>query len=258
MQRTSPIWRPLHRFFAVTGAHDKQSPQGKHVSSYNVPNALTISRIAAVPLLMPWVHLGEYEWALYGVASASATDALDGYLARTWDQKTALGSFLDPLADKLLINGLAATMAGAGLVPVWLVALILGRDVSLLAGSFYYRGLSVRAAKGGDYSWAEYAAPSETAPMEVKPTLVGKSNMVLQCALLCHALAGDSGAALLPEAAAAAPVVSALVYGTAATSVWSLGEYAHYARSQIDWVALGKAGDDKAGDKATGRQQGRR
>eukprot|EP01047_Picozoa_sp_COSAG01_P064891 COSAG01_NODE_8664_length_2704_cov_3.383877_3_plen_116_part_00 len=65
---------------------------------------------------------------------AAVTDFLDGLLARRWGQITAVGSFLDPLADKVLINGMAVPLAMQGLVPPSLVALMLGRDVAIIAG----------------------------------------------------------------------------------------------------------------------------
>lgn len=71
---------------------------------------------------------------LGGFAVAAVTDFLDGLLARRWGQITAVGSFLDPLADKVLINGMAVPLAMQGLVPPSLVALMLGRDVAIIAG----------------------------------------------------------------------------------------------------------------------------
>lgn len=73
---------------------------------YNLPNILTISRIAVIPFIFLSIYIPSYSWAmLAGVlfVAASITDYLDGYLARAWNETSAFGRLLDPIADKLLV-----------------------------------------------------------------------------------------------------------------------------------------------------------
>lgn len=73
---------------------------------YNLPNILTISRIVVIPLIFMSIYFTSYVWAmLAGIlfVAASITDYLDGYLARAWNETSAFGRLLDPIADKLLV-----------------------------------------------------------------------------------------------------------------------------------------------------------
>lgn len=73
---------------------------------YNLPNILTISRIVVIPLIFMSIYFTSYAWAmLAGIlfVAASITDYLDGYLARAWNETSAFGRLLDPIADKLLV-----------------------------------------------------------------------------------------------------------------------------------------------------------
>lgn len=110
-----------------------------------VPNALTIGRIILTPFFgyFWWRHWFGLAIATFAVASAS--DFLDGFLARVLDQRSKLGQFLDPAADKLLVLVTFVTAAATGAVPVWLAALVIGRDVILATGgalfTFVFRGI---------------------------------------------------------------------------------------------------------------------
>lgn len=97
-----------------------------------VPNALSLLRLLGVPLFL-WLVLGPHAdgWAVLLLIVSGATDWLDGYLARRTGQITRLGQLLDPIADRLYI---AATLLGLwlrGIVPGWLVLVLLGRDLVL-------------------------------------------------------------------------------------------------------------------------------
>lgn len=98
----------------------------------NIPNVLTIFRILLTPLFIlclfssyPYAKL----WALIIFIIASITDAFDGYYARKYDQVTRHGKFLDPLADKILVSSAFISFAILDLVPYWMVALIIFRDL---------------------------------------------------------------------------------------------------------------------------------
>ncbi|MEX0952246.1 MAG: CDP-alcohol phosphatidyltransferase family protein [Nitriliruptoraceae bacterium] len=99
-----------------------------------VPNVVTVARILVLPLL--WVDLVNLHlWrALVVLAVFSATDWIDGYLARRLDQVSRLGQLLDPTADRLLLVVIGIAVVVAGLVPWWVVALVVVRDVVMLIG----------------------------------------------------------------------------------------------------------------------------
>ncbi len=150
------------------------------VSPINIPNALTLSRILATPVFIHWINLGHYDLVLGGFFAAAITDFFDGYLARKWKQITAVGSFMDPLADKVLVNGLAVPLAIQGMLPGSLVALICGRDLAIIAGVLYSRALTIE----GEFTWKKYVNVSNSTPQNLKPTNISKINTVLQCTVV--------------------------------------------------------------------------
>ena len=107
---------------------------GPHDRKWNLPNALTVLRIFLVPLLVV-VLLTRFEWHLYFGAAiyglAVLTDFLDGFLARRRNQVTRLGVLLDPLADKLLNAAAFLSLVELGLVPAWVVMIILARELAV-------------------------------------------------------------------------------------------------------------------------------
>ena len=127
----------------------------------NLPNALTLSRIFLVPLLVV-VLLTKFEGrlvlgmprelvaaAIFGLASF--TDWLDGYLARRRQQITPLGQMMDPLADKLLTSAAFISLVQMELAPAWMVAVIVGRElaVTMLRSIGYSRGVNMPASPLG-------------------------------------------------------------------------------------------------------------
>ena len=100
-----------------------------------VPNQLTFLRLAFLPFFIMAIHYERYNWALVILIVAGFTDALDGFLARGLNQKTPLGAYLDPIADKLLLSSSYFVLALHGKVAWWLTILVLGRDVLLLVAS---------------------------------------------------------------------------------------------------------------------------
>lgn len=98
-----------------------------------VPNLLSFVRLALVPVFLLLVLLGEDLLALLVLVFSSVTDFLDGVLARRLDQVSRLGQLLDPAADRLFIFAALLGLAVRGVLPWWLVSIIVGRDVLLLA-----------------------------------------------------------------------------------------------------------------------------
>jgi CDP-diacylglycerol--glycerol-3-phosphate 3-phosphatidyltransferase len=99
---------------------------------------LTLARIVLTPVVMALILAGDRTGWVPMVAAglfvvAAATDFLDGRLARRWEVTTTLGSFLDTTADKLLVSGVLIALVGVGRASAWLVAIIVGRELAILA-----------------------------------------------------------------------------------------------------------------------------
>ncbi len=154
-----------------------------------------------VPLVVYLLVRDQREAALWLFAIAGLSDAVDGFVARRFNQRTRLGAILDPLADKLLIVATALALAWLGLLPAWLAAIIVGRDLVILAGALSYHYL--------------------IGPYEMAPSLPGKvctfSQVVLVVGVLMHA-AGyiDVGDMLRP----ASIVVAVISVSSGAHYVW--------------------------------------
>ncbi len=147
----------------------------------NLPNSLTLLRIFFVPLLVAvlltrspnvvlWgVPVHFEEWGVLILILAATTDWLDGYLARLRGEVTTLGILLDPIADKLLISAAFVSLVDIGLVPAWMVVIIIGREFTVL-------GLrNIASAEG----------------FTIEASTLGKTKMVLQVIAACAATLGQ-------------------------------------------------------------------
>lgn len=99
---------------------------------WTVPNILSLVRLALVPVFLVLVVVGQDVLALLTLVVSSLTDYLDGWIARRFDQMTRLGRILDPAADRLYIFATVLGLAARDLVPWWLVAVLLARDLMLV------------------------------------------------------------------------------------------------------------------------------
>ena len=102
--------------------------------AFNVPNLLTMARVAVIPLVLVLIGRGSPKdcvWAALVYSAAAITDLLDGYLARRMNVVSVLGKFLDPLADKLLVMASLVYMVPMGRIPEWAVVLLLAREFSV-------------------------------------------------------------------------------------------------------------------------------
>jgi cardiolipin synthase (CMP-forming) len=100
----------------------------------NVPNIISMFRILLVPLLVIFLMEGRMGMAFLVFVVAGVSDALDGFIARMFKQKTVLGAYLDPIADKLLLNTSFVVLAIFGVLPGWLAVLVVSRDIIILSG----------------------------------------------------------------------------------------------------------------------------
>lgn len=126
----------------------------------NLPNIITLSRLLSVPLIVSLILSDQLKAALLFFALAGISDALDGFLARFFKLRTTLGAYLDPIADKALLVGVYAALGQAGLVELWVVVLVIFRDVLIIGGILL---LSVFKSN-----------------IEMKPLLISKINTVVQ------------------------------------------------------------------------------
>lgn len=97
----------------------------------NLPNAITMARLLIIPVLFFLLLSPDQFWSLVLAVIfilASLTDLLDGYIARKYQLVTTMGKFLDPIADKLVINTAMILMIPIGRIPAWMVAIIIIRD----------------------------------------------------------------------------------------------------------------------------------
>ena len=129
-------------------------------SMVNIPNLLTLLRILLVPVFVILLIQGQFLKAILVFVLAGLTDALDGFLARVLHQKTDLGLYLDPLADKALIVTSFVTLSVMGLIPPWLSVLVISRDFIILLGISVMTLMAI--------------------PFEIKPAVVSKVTTALQ------------------------------------------------------------------------------
>ncbi len=106
------------------------------MGALNIPNTLTITRIIIIPVFVTAIIYKRYDYALYLFVTGALTDIFDGLLARLKNQKTVLGMFLDPLADKFLIVTSFIVLSTYGLIPKWLAIIVISRDTIVITGWF--------------------------------------------------------------------------------------------------------------------------
>lgn len=171
----------------------------------NLPNILSFARLLSVPVII-WLLLDrELATAFWIFVAAGITDGLDGFLAKRFNSKTELGSYLDPLADKTLLVGVYVTLGVTRDLPVWLVILVVFRDLTIVGGALLEHTI--------------------TQSFKSQPMKISKLNTALQLTLASLVLArlglgfNDYG------------LTSVLVFAVAVTTVASgLAYLVHFAR----------------------------
>jgi len=169
-----------------------------------MPNAITLARLLAVPAVVWLIVRGWYEAALWLFLIASLSDAVDGWLARRLGQVTRLGSLLDPIADKALLVSVFAALGVRGLLPAWLVILVVFRDALIVSG----------------WLLRQLLTPSAQA---IRPHWLSKLNTCAQLAFAAGALAMLAWHFRIPPAAEIAYAVVAAttaVSGGVYVAVW--------------------------------------
>jgi cardiolipin synthase len=103
-------------------------------SPVNLANLVTVGRMLTVVPIVWLVTAEQLQAAFWLFVAAGVSDALDGYIAKNFNAKTELGAYLDPLADKVLLNGIYVALTLIGWLPVWLTALVISRDLLIVVG----------------------------------------------------------------------------------------------------------------------------
>ncbi len=117
-----------------TRAERRKRRHSLREDALNLPNLLTMGRVAVIPLVILLIDRGSPKdcwWAALVYSAAALTDLIDGWLARRMHVVSVLGKFLDPLADKLLVMAVLIYMVPMGRIPTWAVTLLLARELSV-------------------------------------------------------------------------------------------------------------------------------
>ncbi|XP_010267689.1 PREDICTED: cardiolipin synthase (CMP-forming), mitochondrial [Nelumbo nucifera] len=199
---------------------------------FNLPNMISMSRLLSGPFL-GWMIINEWHLSAFvGLAISGATDWLDGYMARKMGINSVIGSYLDPLADKVLIGCVALAMVQKDLLHPGLVVLVLFRDVGLISGAVYKRASTL----GWKWeSWSDFINLDGMRPQKVEPLFLSKVNTVFQLVLVSAAL-------LQPEfgTPATQSCITYLSWLVASTTVASTVAYgAQHMRNNSASVARG-------------------
>jgi cardiolipin synthase len=166
----------------------------------NLPNLISLGRLLLVPVAISLILEGSYSAAFWIFVIAGVSDAVDGFIAKRFDRRTRLGALLDPLADKVLLVSVYVTLGVAGQLWIWLVVLVVFRDIMIIGGFLLIQALAAE-------------------PKPFRPLFISKVNTGVQVALVAYVLArrglgADAGAVdlVLSIAVAATTVASGLTY----------------------------------------------
>ncbi len=135
----------------------------------SIPNLITLARIIVVPVVVWAIASGQLRLAFLLFMAAAISDGVDGFLAKRFGMKTALGAYLDPLADKVLIVSIYVTLGITGVIPLWIVILVVSRDFMIVGAIIL--------------SWVV------DRPVQIRPHFVSKLNTGVQIVFACLVLA---------------------------------------------------------------------
>lgn len=130
------------------------------INVMNIPNLITLARLLSVPLIISLILSHQLMAAFIFFTIAGISDGLDGFLARVFKARTTFGAYLDPIADKALLVGVYAALGHTGLVEIWVVVLVIFRDLLIIGGTillFLFKN-----------------------NIEMKPLMISKINTVIQ------------------------------------------------------------------------------
>ncbi|MEE9351992.1 MAG: CDP-alcohol phosphatidyltransferase family protein [Thiotrichaceae bacterium] len=170
----------------------------------HIPNIISVLRIFLVIPIIGTIWHGDYKLALILIFIAGVSDGVDGFLARYFNWKSKLGAFLDPLADKILLISLFIVFSLKGLLPLWLMYMVISRDFIIFFGAIAYQLV--------------------TQELEMRPLFISKINTALQIVLVLLValiLADIHVASWLLDGMIILVVLSTLISGISYVVVWT-------------------------------------
>ncbi|MEE8332861.1 MAG: CDP-alcohol phosphatidyltransferase family protein [Alphaproteobacteria bacterium] len=165
----------------------------------NLPNLISLGRLLSVPVAVYLILHAQFTAAFWLFVVAGLSDAADGFIAKKWGLTSALGAYLDPIADKALLVAVYLALGSADHVPSWLVILVVSRDL-IIIGGVVLSHITVQ-------------------PVLMRPLMISKINTATQIALIAVILAGlglGTPLGVLPEL---------LIYLVETTTILSGGAY---------------------------------
>lgn len=184
----------MPRYLTGPGAHPG-NVSNPTVNISQLPNLITLSRIALAPVLILLLKEQEYAASLGVFVIAGISDGLDGFIAKRFDSVSRLGSILDPLADKTLLVSSYVMLTLLGHLPFWLMLTVAFRDLLIIGGYLVYTSM--------------------VGPVQMRPSWLSKINTFMQIALVIVILAQQALHQVYP------PAVTALIYAVLLTTVVS-------------------------------------
>lgn len=183
---------------------------------------MTVVRMLLAPYVGYSIVGGEYVTAFWTTFVAGALDGLDGWVARRFNQQSVIGSYIDPVADKLLLMITTVALGYQLILSPYLIFVIVGRDVLLLSGGLYMRHLTKPAG-------VAFFSTSHPDTLKVEPTTLSKANTALQLATCCAGLTSAAWGLPAPMSTEGAFALAGLSWVTAATTIGSGWDYwLHY------------------------------
>lgn len=179
----------------------------------NVPNAISLSRLLAVPVTVWLILSGQLLAAFWLFVAAGISDAVDGFIAKHFHRETEFGKFLDPIADKVLLVGVYIALGNEGYVVTWLVIMVVFRDAVIVGGALLFQTL--------------------TQSLTMEPLMISKVNTAAQIVFAALVL-GTNGFALGDWV-----IVDVMAYVVAITTVSSGAVYV------VEWSRRASAAEEK-------------
>ena len=190
----------------------------------SLPNAITVGRLLAVPLMVWLIVTGRMDLAFWLFVAAGISDGVDGFIAKRFKAESRLGSYLDPLADKVMLVCIYITLGVEGQLSSWLVILVVFRDALIVGGALLSQLMEH--------------------PLRVRPLFISKVNTVAQIVLAAVVLA--ELAPIWPEV----PLIGVLEVAVGVTTAVSGAVYL------VRWLSgTGRASDESAAARQAGGKE---
>jgi cardiolipin synthase len=205
---------PVRRYTQAASSSRRGQARNGPGRSLSIPNLITLVRILMVPVVVWAIASGQMRLAFLLFFVAAISDGVDGFLAKRFGMMTELGAYLDPLADKVLIVSIYVTLGITGVIPLWIVILVVSRDIMIVGAIIL--------------SWLV------DKPVAIKPHNVSRLNTAVQI-LYAVLVLGSFGFGI-----DAGPVLTLVMVLVAALTLLSVGFYV------AEWVRHMNSAQDTA------------